>query len=298
MAHRESLPAVGTDGRPIMELGTFLAISPVEPSDKISHSVWPAHQRANQDQLVWHLINNLDWLDSGDVIGFSGTGWRARLIELFTWSDISHVGIVLRAGPPDRSILYLLESAGHDDGLECQFSRVAREAGLPETTHQHHAKRPGGVRLVYLQEKLKKYITDSPPHVRAAKVCIIKSVLRPSADPAWSRAMITRRLIELANTLCGAAYDASAVNYMKNTYATSFGSQSQLLDTAYLDEFTCTELVAVALHRTGMINGHLPIGEIQRPKDFVNGTINSAHWAGAELTDKPVRLTIVNEQGI
>lgn len=280
-----------------MELQRFLSLSPAEPSDKITERVWPPADRSDEDQLLWHLINNLDWLDSGDVIGFSGTGWRARLIELFTWSDISHVGIVLRAGPPDRSILYLLESAGHNDGLQCQFSRVAREAGLPEAAHQY-AQKPGGVRLVYLQEKLKKYIEDSPPHVRSAKVCIIKAVVRRSADPAWGRAMITRRLIELADALCGAGYDSSAVHYMKNTYATSFGSQSQLLDSAYLTEFTCTELVAVALHRTGMINGHLPIGEVQRPKDFVNGTINSLHWAGAELTDKPVRLTIVNELGI
>lgn len=298
MASSEKVPTSATAATtPTLELLKFLSMAPLDTTDRITESAWPASLRTNEDHLVWHLINNLDWLDSGDVIGFSGQGWRARLIELFTWSDISHIGIILRAGPPEASVLYLLESSGHDDGLECQFSKVAAMYGLPAAAHDH-TKRRNGVRLVYLQDKLRKYINDSSPHVRAIKVCVVKSVLRRGPDPAWGRDLVTRRLIELADALCGAGYDASAIHFMKNTYATSFGSTSQLLDNAYLHEFTCTELVAVALHRTGMINGHLSIGEIQRPKDFLNGTINSSHWSGAELSDKPMRMMIINEQGI
>jgi hypothetical protein len=77
-------------------------------------------------------------LDSGDLVLFSGRGFSARLVQGFTGSYWSHVGLVLRL-------------PGHDGPLLWEATRASPLADI------HYGTIFDGVQLVSLAEKLAHY---------------------------------------------------------------------------------------------------------------------------------------------
>lgn len=238
-----------------------------------------------RNDFLFHFRNNCDWLDTGDVILFRGRGWRAKLIELTGWCDYSHIGIVHRYG----SVLYLLESTGHGDGLECVLDLV-RPSGKAHPPGEHKHASDSGARLVLLQDRLRQYIDDSPRDELSVRICIIKSFV------TCSRALINKRMEAFEDLICGAEYDSSAINFLRDSYVTSFAEVGTL---TRMRSFTCTELVAAALVHIGICNGRLAIDEVQRPRYFLDGTINESHWGECgELSVRNEHLVVTNKRNV
>jgi hypothetical protein len=66
---------------------------------------------------IVNLIN-LDLLEDLDIVLFKGQDyWASYLIEYFTWSNFSHIGIILKSPTyisPELTGIYLLESGAED----------------------------------------------------------------------------------------------------------------------------------------------------------------------------------------
>ncbi len=86
---------------------------------------------------------NLDDLNTGDLILFQGKGyWFSYLVELFTWSKYSHIGMVLKDPvyiDPSLKGLYLWESGKED--VEDAVDHVKKF----------------GVQIIPLEDKIKNY---------------------------------------------------------------------------------------------------------------------------------------------
>jgi hypothetical protein len=234
---------------------------------------------------------NPDWLETGDLVLFSGTGWRARLIELFTHCAYSHVGMIYRLpethdGNPASSELYLLESVGHADELYCVL----------------HGKRKGGVRLVELRERLRQYMRESG--TGTVRVCVVKAMIAPNphyAGPgtlyATSRGDMSERLGEFVSDVCDSRYGGSAARLVRHSYPALFGGgagygrgTAPLLG---LDQYTCTELVAAALVHMQLASPELPIEQIQLPRHFMSGALDPHHyWLCGYLSPYNVHMTV------
>jgi hypothetical protein len=232
---------------------------------------------------------NPDWLETGDLVLFSGTGWRARLIELFTQCPYSHVGMVYRLpvthdGNPASSVLYLLESAGQSEELFCMLRGV----------------RKNGVRLVELSQRLRQYMRASGAD--EVRVCIVKTMIAPNpyhTGPGvlycTSRDDMSERLGEFVTDVCDSQYGGSAVRLMRHSYPGLFGSGSSNSRAPLLglDAFTCTELVAAALVHMQMASPELPIELIQLPRHFLDGSLNVPHfWLCGHLAPHNLHVTV------
>lgn len=221
-------------------------------------------------------------LDSLDIVLFRGRGPMARLIELFTWCSYSHIGILIRLSD---NRLYILESVGHADALKCVFR------GNPHclAAHSVNASTPR-VRLVLLRDRLKQYCDDAPPWARdQIDICIVKTMF---FDP-YTRDEAADTLYEFAKRVCGYSYDSSPVHFLRNSYPQLLGASTPQID--QFVEYTCSQLVAVALLECRILSATLPVELIQTPRQFIDGTITNRYCLNGKLSDMNLHLTVVSE---
>jgi len=228
---------------------------------------------------------NPDWLETGDLILFAGTGWRARLIEWLTWSPYSHVGMVYRLpelhdGRVQSSELFLLESVGQADQLHCILHQV----------------RKGGVRLVALRDRLRQYTR----HTGHVSVCIVKTMIAenpyydgPGVLYSTSRRQMSHRLGDFVAETCDTAYGGSATRLARHSMPALFGRAYEPLD--QMEQYTCTELVAAALVHMEVASPALPLDAIQLPRQFTDGSLdNPQYWMNGALSPYRVHMTLTD----
>ena len=83
---------------------------------------------------------NIDELETGDIVLFSGNYFLSHIVEYFTKSIYSHVGVILKnpnLGDATFKGIYLLESE-REDTPDPENNRIKK-----------------GVQLINLEEKLK-----------------------------------------------------------------------------------------------------------------------------------------------
>lgn len=200
-------------------------------------------------------------IKTGDVLLFHGATLWSRIIELFTWSRYSHMGVVVsgadlnavlarRAGkdaspdanpppPPPRlqlppDALFLFESVGHLDGIACVL----------------HAREKTGVRVVPLARKLAAYQAEDPSG--AAHICLIS--LEVSLPDLYS--VLSARLGQFVCRVCGLDYDAGVAHTMQELWPgvalPTLQAQHRLAHPG-AREYNCSELAATALVEMGVL---------------------------------------------
>jgi hypothetical protein len=259
------------------------------PTDPPASGIADEAQRAAVERAHAHMAaNNPEWLDTGDVILFQGSGRYARLIQFFTWSRYSHAGVLHRKYVDDNvlreSTVHLFECTNHRDGLQCSLQHSGNGC-----THQEWAacdecagqqllsqqKKAGGVRLVPLTYLLNRYLDEAEcKGLHSVHVCVIKTELdvAPGGEP-YPRLAMGIEMATIERTICSLPYDTSTVNFLES--ATHLGRQ----DVTTLNEFTCMGLVARVLVELGIVR-HEYAGRLIAPKSLTNGSL-PAESAGA-----------------
>lgn len=222
-----------------------------------------ARPRDRPDQAV---------LKTGDIIMFSGNGWRAFGTRWVEWCDYSHVGMVHWVSLPGsvEQTCCVWESVGHLDDLSCVL----------------HGRRKTGPRLVPLRDKLDGYIDGSSWH--EVRICHIR--LWP--HPPQERAALEQALLDFENHLCaGSTYPSptqlvlSAATWQlpmgmpldaaSSTSSSSSSSASSSTPSSLnprLATYTCDQLIATTLVQMHAYSSELPVKQIHLAS-FLNGSI-------------------------
>ena len=69
-------------------------------------------------------------LQTGDLVLFCGVGCSSGVVRWFTFSEWSHIGVVVRVCEDDCDNIYLLESVRNDDGLVDHFTKKRGKTGV------------------------------------------------------------------------------------------------------------------------------------------------------------------------
>lgn len=201
-------------------------------------------------ESAYNLANNHDALETGDVILFQGVGAKGLLIRLATWCKYSHIGVVHRWHHEDGSSdLFIWESTGHTDGIRCLV----------------HGEPKSGPRLIYLRDRLLRYIDENGAGDDDIQVCVIRSyVMSPLNRIEMDLSM---RLFEIQ--LRDSIYCNNALHFVRNAFWGVTGGRP--LDQADgKTEYTCAVLVAATLRHLGILDSGLEATSLQRPADFLN----------------------------
>ncbi len=172
-------------------------------------------------------------LDTGDLVLFSGKGMVSQGIKRFTFSDWSHVGMVIRSVEFEAVLLWESTTLGNIPDLD---------TGLPTK----------GVQIVPLSERITHY--DGEISIRRL------TVNRTAA--------MKRDLIALRKKLRGRPYEKSEIELIKSAYDGPFGKNTEDLSSLF-----CSELVAEAYQAMGLLEGtkgrkHYKASNEYTPADF------------------------------
>ncbi|MDD5753754.1 MAG: YiiX/YebB-like N1pC/P60 family cysteine hydrolase [Methylococcales bacterium] len=175
-----------------------------------------------------------DQLKTGDIILFSGKGGISDGIKLFTFSEWSHVGMVYRLNDPfdERGSVFCWESTTLSNIEDADSGRLTK-----------------GVQRVELSERLEKCFSSG------YKICI-RQLSKPLDDG------MIRKLNEFRHEVSGRPYEKSKLELLKAAYDGIFGLNKEDLSSLF-----CSELVAEAYQRMGLLTEALPSNEYT-PKDF------------------------------
>ena len=180
-----------------------------------------------------------DQMSSGDILLFSGKGRLSQCIKLFSRSNWSHVGTVLKVA---------------DLGVCCFESTTLINIA---DVYSGEAKR--GVMVTLLSERLKHY--DGDVGWRQ-----LKSVT--GCDK-----FIHHMLLKFRMDVRDRPYEQDKIEMLKAVLDPSWDRVGNLLSNeADLSSFFCSELVAEALIRCGIIKKEYPANE-WGPGDFDEGTL-------------------------
>jgi hypothetical protein len=155
-------------------------------------------------------------LDTGDIVLFSGTGFVSRMIQMFSGSEFSHVGMVVNIKEYDMLLLFestTLSKVKHID------------------THQSTQ----GVQLVPLSERVKCYGRD-------------KVVFRKLEGVTRSPDMVQDFKI-FRKEVKGRPYEQSKIELAKSAFDL-FPDQDEDLSSLF-----CSELIAEMYQRWGLFIG-------------------------------------------
>jgi hypothetical protein len=173
-------------------------------------------------------------LKTGDVILFSGEGGISDGIKFFTRSRYSHVGIVYRFSDPRDP----------EGTVFCWESTT-----LSDLTDADTGKATMGVQRVELSERLERCF---------AKGYAIR--IRPLAKA------LTDPMVEALNAfrheVSGRPYEKSVLDLLRAAYDGFLGANREDLSSLF-----CSELVAEAFQRMGLLSDSIPSDEYT-PKDF------------------------------
>lgn len=182
-----------------------------------------------------------------DIILFSGKDyWFSDVVEFFTWSDISHVGILL------RDPYYIGEDL------------------------------PG----LYLFESGKENTPDVVRHqlIWGVQLTDFETIIKSYEGRVWRREMNTvitptmlKNLEEVYNKVYGEPYDCSVVDFIRAETGKELDG-----DCRKTNKFFCSSFVGYILSEIGLLPKDFEFG-LLRPKDFLPGYSVDGNLKGATL---------------
>ena len=173
-------------------------------------------------------------LKTGDILLFSGKGGISEGIKFFTLSKWSHVGMVYRL----------------DDSRDAKSSIFCWEStSLSNLRDADTGKLTKGVQRVELSERLERCFASG-----------YEISVRPLAK-GLSDDMV-RALNDFPHEVSGRPYEKDKIELLKAAYDGIFGDNREDLSSLF-----CSELVAEAYQRMGLLTEKVPANEYT-PKDF------------------------------
>lgn len=170
-----------------------------------------------------------DKLQTGDLVFFSGRGFISNAIKVVTGSEWSHLGMVVRLERLDAVLLW-------------------ESTTFSNTPDVHSGKVMHGVQLVSLSDKIRRY--DGHTAYRLL-----------SFDRTYKA---EQALMDLRHELKHRPYENSSLELIKSAVDV-FGLDNQ----EDLSSCFCSEIVAEALQRMGVLENHIAANEFT-PVDLAN----------------------------
>lgn len=163
----------------------------------------------------------IDELETGDIILFSGNYFLSYIVEYFTNSIYSHVGVVLKnpnLGDAKFKGIYLLES------------------GFENTPDPENHRIKKGVQIINLEDKIKNY-----------KGRIYVRKLHCTRDKKFYE-----KIIEIHSTVHNIPYDLNPIDWIKAYYQLDIGN------TQKENTYWCSALVSFVYVELGFLDKNIP----------------------------------------
>ena len=163
----------------------------------------------------------IDELETGDIILFSGNYFLSYIVEYFTNSLYSHVGVVLKnpnLGDARFKGIYLLES------------------GFENTPDPENHRIKKGVQIINLEDKIKNY-----------KGRIYVRKLHCTRDKKFYE-----KIIEIHSTVHNIPYDLNPIDWIKGYYKLDIGN------TQKENTYWCSALVSFVYVELGFLDKNIP----------------------------------------
>ena len=188
-----------------------------------------------------HLTTILENAETFDILLFNGQNyWFSYIVELFTGSKFSHIGIILKAPTyldPELTGTYLLES------------------GIEPTPDPEDKKKKFGVQLTELTSLIHRYTG--------------KIYYRKLNAPVFTNnpTLFYRRLRKIHSVIEDKPYDDNAWDLLRADLRIRLGNCQKT------SEFFCSALVGFVYAQLGLLDKDI-LWDLLQPKDFANQTIN------------------------
>ena len=163
---------------------------------------------------------NIDDLETGDIVLFHGNYFFSYIVEYFTNSVYSHVGVVLKnpnLGDATFTGIYLLESE-REDTPDPENNRIKK-----------------GVQIINLEEKMKHY-----------KGRIYVRKLHCTRDKNFYE-----KIIKIHSTVHNIPYDLNPLDWIKAYYKLDIGN------TQKENTYWCSALVSYVYVELGFLDKHI-----------------------------------------
>jgi len=164
---------------------------------------------------------NIDELETGDIVLFSGNYFLSHIVEYFTKSIYSHVGVILKnpnLGDATFKGIYLLES---------------ERENTPDPENNRIKK---GVQIINLEEKMKQY---------KGRVYVRK--LHCTRDKEFYE-----KIKKIHSTVHNIPYDLNPIDWVKGYYKLDIGN------TQKENTYWCSALVSYLYVELGFLNENIP----------------------------------------
>ncbi len=188
----------------------------------------------------------IDELETGDIILFSGNYFLSHIIEYFTKSIYSHVGVILKnpnLGDATFKGIYLLES-GFENTPDPENNRIKK-----------------GVQIINFEEKFKNY-----------KGRIYVRKLHCTRDKKFYE-----KIIQIHSAVHNIPYDLHPVDWIKAYYKLDIGN------TQKENTYWCSALVSFVYVELGFLDKHIPWTLIS-PKELSSSS-NKLKFINCQLDD-------------
>ena len=163
----------------------------------------------------------IDELETGDIILFSGNYFLSYIVEYFTKSIYSHVGVVLKnpnLGDAKFKGIYLLES------------------GFETTPDPENHRIKKGVQIINLEDKIKNY---------RGRIYVRK--LHCTRDKKFYE-----KIIEIHSTVHNIPYDLNPIDWIRGYFKINIGN------TQKENTYWCSALVSFVYVELGFLNKNIP----------------------------------------
>jgi len=211
-------------------------------------------------------------LDDFDVLLFRGTDyWFSYVVEWFTWSDFSHVGLLLQGAPklnPELTGPLMLE-AGYETWPDAVEHKIKWGVQITDIKRVIEAY-PGHVyyRRLLIDPEQTFYDLGALP-ISSDNFCrrISEELLdRRISDPG-SRELLKDKLAAIYDEIDEMPYDYSVVDLLRAEFGIDIG------DCQRTDAFFCSALVAYVYVKLGLLSPDLH-WDLIRPKDFSDNVVS------------------------
>ena len=209
----------------------------------------------------------VDELESLDIILFHGEGfWFSSLVEFFSRSDYSHIGLVLKSPTyldPKLTGNYLLES-GAEDVVDAEDGKIKF-----------------GVQLTELEPLLENYTGRT--YYR--KIHLNNRRLKGMGLFKAHKSQFEKVLQDVHTTICNKPYDDNVWDFIKAGLGLDVGNNQRTND------FFCSALVAYVYSKLGILPSDTK-WDLERPEDFAPGkSIDRLLQLGGKSELGPLRPT-------
>jgi hypothetical protein len=197
---------------------------------------------------------NIDWdsLDTGDILLFHGKNyWFSYIVEWFSWSDFSHIGMILRDPvylDPRLKGLYMLESGAENfpDAIEHRIM--------------------WGVQIVNLDKVIQTYVGDV--YIRKLRVV------------APMREKMMNELPAIWQLISNRPYDDQPWDLIRTIFDLNWGDNDRY------NSYVCSALITFLYEKFGFFSKDIP-WDLVLPKDYDDtGKMNEIFIEGIGMTNK------------